>query len=264
MTRNEAIQRLNLLKGTFCVDTETALDMAISALSEAENGCDGCLYEVSDGSLFPCNICRLNYGCKYEKDDSKNITESPNEVVKKNDEVIEPSDLISRADAVNAMRKLLGKLGEKAEIELNCLTGYVPSVSSKMKEYVKDGTLTIQARTIKEVNSIDKVVVYADGYEQEYLMPIPSAEPTTRERKEAKSTLLTLKHLFEDEDILKSLDVAIECVSAEPKHGEWIKNEPLPSQWQYKCNQCGCPSKSNSHNFCPNCGAYMGKGESDD
>ena len=37
-----------------------------------------------------------------------------------------PSDLISRADAVDAMRKLLGKLGEKAEIELNCLTGYVP------------------------------------------------------------------------------------------------------------------------------------------
>lgn len=66
-----------------------AIDMAISALTEAENGCDGCLYEVSDGSLFPCNICRLNYGCKYEKDDSNNITESPNEVVEKNDEVIE-------------------------------------------------------------------------------------------------------------------------------------------------------------------------------
>ena len=32
-------------------------------------------------------------------------------------------------------------------------------------DYVKDGTLTIQARTIKEVNSIDRVVVYADGCE---------------------------------------------------------------------------------------------------
>ena len=47
-------------------------------------------------------------------------------------------------------------------------------------------------------------------------VPSVSAEPTTRERKEAKSTLLTLKHLFEDEEILKALDVAIECVSAEP------------------------------------------------
>ena len=141
LTREEAIQRLNLLKGSFCVDTETALDMAISALSEAENGCDGCLYEVSDGSLFPCNICRLNYGCKYEKDNSKNITESPNEAIKTDDEVIdhgkewiigcikhdgfiktdrfdkanqiildalekqtEPTDIISRADAMGAVQ----------------------------------------------------------------------------------------------------------------------------------------------------------------
>ena len=40
-------------------------------------------------------------------------------------------------------------------------------------DYVKDGTLTIQARTIKEVNSIDRVVVYADGCQREYLMPLP-------------------------------------------------------------------------------------------
>ena len=49
-------------------------------------------------------------------------------------------------------------------------------------DYVKDGTLTIQARTIKEVNSIDRVVVYADGVEREYLMPLPTIE----ERKEGR------------------------------------------------------------------------------
>lgn len=38
-------------------------------------------------------------------------------------------------------------------------------------DYVKDGTLTIQARTIKEVNSIDRVVVYADGVEREFYQP---------------------------------------------------------------------------------------------
>ena len=48
--------------------------------------------------------------------------------------------------------------------------------SAEIKEYVKDGTLTIQARTIKEAKSIDKIVVYADGYKQEYYMPLPSAE----------------------------------------------------------------------------------------
>lgn len=37
-------------------------------------------------------------------------------------------------------------------------------------DYVKDGTLTIQARTIEEVNSIDRVVVYADGCEREFLL----------------------------------------------------------------------------------------------
>ena len=55
-------------------------------------------------------------------------------------------------------------------------------------------------------------------------------------------------------------DVAIEALQAEPvKHGKWEKNEPLPSEWQYKCSECGVPSKSNSHNFCPNCGAKMDK-----
>ena len=101
MTREEAITELKLIGYvTTWKDRREAIDMAISALTEAENGCDGCLYEVSDGSLFPCNICRLNYGCKYEKDDSNNITESPNDVVETDDEVIEPSDLISRAKAI--------------------------------------------------------------------------------------------------------------------------------------------------------------------
>lgn len=58
------------------------------------------------------------------------------------------------------------------------------SISKKENDmdYVKDGTLTIQARTIKEVNSIDRVVVYADGCQREYLMPLP----TIKERKEGK------------------------------------------------------------------------------
>lgn len=41
------------------------------------------------------------------------------------------TDLIRRADAVKAMRKLLGEeFGERAEIELNCLTGYVPAAEA--------------------------------------------------------------------------------------------------------------------------------------
>ena len=37
MTREEAIKRLEFLKGVYSVDTETALDMAISALSKVDN-----------------------------------------------------------------------------------------------------------------------------------------------------------------------------------------------------------------------------------
>ena len=45
-------------------------------------------------------------------------------------------DLISRAEAVKVMRKLLGDdFGAKAEIELNCLTGYVPSADRPSGEW---------------------------------------------------------------------------------------------------------------------------------
>ena len=60
--------------------------------------------------------------------------------------------------------------------------------------------------------------------------------------------------------LVEAFDMAIEALQAEPvKHGKWEKNEPLPSEWQYKCSKCGVPSKSNSHNFCPNCGCAMTK-----
>ena len=91
-------------------------------------------------------------------------------------------------------------------------------------DYVKDGTLTIQARTIKEVNSIDRVVVYADGCQREYLMPLPTIE----ERKE----------------------------------GEWIHDVHYGLQLpEHRCSICGEWEYSDTEsNFCPKCGAKM-KGE---
>lgn len=94
-------------------------------------------------------------------------------------------------------------------------------------------------------------------------MPSVSAEPTTRERKETKSTLLTLKHLFEDEEILKALDVAIECVSADPKRGEWINAWVDPKREDslvFMCSECKGHSVAR-FDFCPNCGAKMGVSE---
>ena len=93
-------------------------------------------------------------------------------------------------------------------------------------DYVKDGTLTIQARTIKEVNSIDRVVVYADGCQREYLMPLPTVE----ERKE----------------------------------GRWIDTDYINLQldtYLASCSECGYQMNVHNNrgyfNFCPNCGARM-------
>ena len=46
-------------------------------------------------------------------------------------------------------------------------------IFAEPNEYVKDGTLTVQMPTIKEAKAIDKIVVYADTYKQEYYMPLP-------------------------------------------------------------------------------------------
>ena len=44
-------------------------------------------------------------------------------------------------------------------------------ILAEPNEYVKDGTLTVQMPTMKEAKSIEKVVVYADTYKQEYSLP---------------------------------------------------------------------------------------------
>ena len=44
-------------------------------------------------------------------------------------------------------------------------------ILAEPKEYVIDGTLTVQMPTIKEAKAIDKIVVYADTYKQEYHKP---------------------------------------------------------------------------------------------
>ena len=44
-------------------------------------------------------------------------------------------------------------------------------ILAEPNEYVKDGTLTVQMPTIKEAKAVDKIVVYADTYKQEYSLP---------------------------------------------------------------------------------------------
>lgn len=67
------------------------------------------------------------------------IKAEPSKSTEQNVADVPSGDLISRADAVKAMRKLLGDdFGKRAEIELNCLTGYVPSAEKKEGEYADE------------------------------------------------------------------------------------------------------------------------------
>lgn len=84
-------------------------------------------------------------------------------------------------------------------------------------DYIKDGTLTIQARTIKEVNSIDRVVVYADGCQREYLMPLPEVR----------------------------------------KEGEWKISSFTGNWYCSICGNEPYHSNLKNMNYCPNCGARM-------
>lgn len=42
-------------------------------------------------------------------------------------------------------------------------------------------------------------------------------------------------------------------------HGSWVEYDegnPLPLDWRYRCDLCGCP-QDYAHNFFPECGARM-------
>ena len=169
MTREEAIAYWKKARKDTAGEKREAINMAISALTEAENGCDGCLYEVSDGSLFPCNICRLNYGCKYEKDDSNYITESPNEVVKTDDEVIDHDKewiigCIKHDGFINTDR-----FDKANQIILDALTNGIPSSKYVINEQTEPSeALEVQKCHIKtEPNKIKRhqleVGAVADG-----------------------------------------------------------------------------------------------------
>ena len=111
--------------------------------------------------------------------------------------------------------KIVGNMSH----EINMLKQQLEDRPSVSAEPTSDDLIIVGGKNIQDglYNIKDgKLFMYkANGGTVRSYPIVPSAEPTTRERKEAKSTLLTLKHLFEDEQILKSLDVAIECVSAE-------------------------------------------------
>lgn len=80
-------------------------------------------------------------------------------------------------------------------------------------------------------------------------------------REEAIDCLEGLKIYLKTEHIdQEAVDIAIEALQAEPKHGHWIER----TKCEYRCNQCGkivFADDENELNYCCCCGAKMSRYE---
>lgn len=75
------------------------------------------------------------------------------------------------------------------------------------------------------------------------------------------STLLTPEEFAQYLYELPAADVV------QVKHGQWIDNGANGYKWAFVCSLCGYVDGhpfDNRHNFCPNCGARMDRGDNDD
>lgn len=90
-------------------------------------------------------------------------------------------------------------------------------------------------------------------------------------REEAKEALSVLK-IYDNQWLREAIDMAIEALSAEAIHGEWIEVEVFPEVYdiegvktwgsEMQCDQCGfrhtaIEGHMAQYNYCPNCGARM-------
>ena len=60
------------------------------------------------------------------------------------------------------------------------------------------------------------------------------------------------------------LDEIESIPSAEPKTGEWIQKDMYADRFCSECDYAVWDSEAEEYNFCPNCGADMRCGESDE
>ena len=56
--------------------------------------------------------------------------------------------------------------------------------------------------------------------------------------------------------------------SVQPRKGKWITDNPHSDMYRYTCSECKAQHRARydlaRYNFCPNCGADMREGDSDD
>ena len=127
-------------------------------------------------------------------------------------------------------------------------------ILAEPNEYVKDGTLTVQMPTIKEAKAIDKIVVYADTYKQEYHKPrewewCHTCKEYDQERHCCQRFIYVISH-----------SVARLEEEYKPKAGKWIRI----AYDIYECSECHQYVKTSdidAYDWCHHCGAKMERSE---
>ena len=160
------------------------------------------------------------------------------------------SDLIRRADAIEAVRKKLQDWGSYAFedyrrglYEAQDILEELPSAEAvSMEEHVKE----LNDLAVEWKAKFAKAEKITDGIYDETMAKV------AKECEECKERLRNIRQ------------------SAEAVHGEWVrKYDDKANCYWYECDQCGeyRPRNQFGHeynaNFCPNCGARMKGGDSE-
>ena len=186
--------------------------------------------------------------CTFEETDARRI-QTDSAPTQKGEPM---SDLIRRDDAIIAV--CLSTTRDSATDAIKELP------TAKPKEYVKDGTLTVQMPTIKEAKAVDKIVVYSDTYKQEYYMPREWEWcHTCKEYDQERHSCPRMRDVISR--TVKELEEQYK-----PKVGAWIENETTYAdnvRQTCECSVCGKISPRPLGDYCRWCGAKM-EGASDE
>lgn len=267
MNKEEAIEKLNALAwvqgGPDREEMIEAISMAIESLSaEDEQGVGR--YENAMQKLR--DMPRYLNGVKEKqiiKISTNYTTEKPNGVVdSKNDVVVEPTDLISRADAIGAVRKLIEEPSKYYTQYNNGIEDSVKALSALPSAEQVTGKLKNPCDSLLKDDS-------EDSKEQKSKLDLISRGDLISDLEEWK------KNPNNDDSAVDLVNHFIGIIKAAPSadrpSGEWVEKEVMVdedtniTEWQSaKCSVCGKYHTTpymyyfDSFNYCPNCGAKMG------
>lgn len=183
------------------------------------------------------------------------------------------SDLISRADAIEAVRLETGKLGRgllgrgdildiisslpSAEASSDLYKrGFEDAKRAFLVEYAKESENMLKRNAQLEVMLNAYKAILSDAENKHYIKIYADDEPSVKAEK-----LYQICGETQNREVAEWLKEYFPSVDR--PQGEWIKRHEIINQITFfgenRCSNCGKISFIKS-DFCPNCGAEMGKG----